>query len=1287
MSYLEVISPLVLHADPVELNHAVTKRYVDNKKTSLTAQSFTTGILPVGRLPSLTGDMSSTQGTGVVSLSPTGVTPGSYPKVTIDSAGRVVSGLTVSSSDIPSIPFAKVTTGKPTTAAGYGITNLIALSGGTVSGPITTTASAESAFDAVTKFYVDDSLTGIVSGSLIVGDVVRKPTAVTPTGFLRCNGGYADRTVYTDLFNAMGYGLILNANIDYTSYAAMGVGQPWKQQYNLNTTLTGDITDWITTDPIPGPLSYAQAVVTKDRVYVLGGHDGTGARNLVYTAQINPDGTLGTWTNASPLPTALMHTKAVVTKNRVYLISGYDGSFHSPKVYTATIDIDGIIGTWSEDTALPFVLNQSQVLVTKNRIYLIGGFTNGSVATVLTAPINSDGTIGTWATGTSLPSALTNSQLIATKNRVYILTGSNGVSSTTNTVYTTTINADGTLGVWTEGAAFPIATGQCETLVTRNRVYIFGGYASGYLQSVYNAPVNADGTIGAWSLGTPMPGLKAYAQVLATSSRIYVIGGVSSSGMNATVFSAPITGSLSDYSHIYDGSINKFDGSNLTGSYTTEDQTNAVYVQPGAGRPWQQQYDINSAQSGDIANWTSVMPTPDRMAYAQTVVTKNRIYLLGGEIAGSYSSAVYFAPINNDGSIGTWLSGTPLPAAVAHSQVIVYNNRVYLIGGYTGSYSSVVYTAPIDADGVIGTWTTSTSLPVAVSHSQAVLTNNRIYLIGSMVSGANSSAVYTTQINADGTLGTWSTATALPSAVSQAQVVASKNRIYLVGGNNGSGVSSVYTATVGNNGVLSAWSTGTALPVTMFNAQALVFMNRVYLIGGVVAGAHSSAVYTAPINVDGTLGSWTTGTPIPSAMSNSQIAITKNRIYLLAGHSGTQTVATTYTAPISAGISDYSPYYDGSVKLPDLTGPSYLMPGSGQPWRQQYDINDTQNADITDWSTNINLPGVLIRSQAIVTKNRVYLLGGNNGSSYVATVYTAPINEDGTLGSWTTGTSLPGLCGNSQPVVTKNRVYLLGGYHTGFSSTVYTAPIISDGTLGSWTTASSLPSLCGNSQAILTKNRVYLMGGNNGATYLSAVYTATINSDGTLGAWTTGTALPGGLSITQAVVTKNRVYLLGGSNGTQFATVYTTPINGDGTLGTWTTGTSLPIAIANSQSVITKNRVYLLGGLVTGTRSASVYSAPINADGTLGTWTTGTSLPTTMVYNQAVTVKDKIYLLGGQINGVNSSAIYVGSFSGGLSDYSPYYDGSISPIEPTIHFKLPDFSSSEVNSINFYIKY
>ncbi len=131
----------------------------------------------------------------------------------------------------------------------------------------------------------------------------------------------------------------------------------------------------------------------------------------------------------------------------------------------------------------------------------------------------------------------------------------------------------------------------------------------------------------------------------------------------------------------------------------------------------------------------------------------------------------------------------------------------------------------------------------------------------------------------------------------------------------------------------------------------------------------------------------------------------------------------------------------------------------------------------------------------------------------------------------------------SQAVVTNSRVYLLGGYNGSAVSTVYQAPINADGTIGTWTTGTSLPGALYGSQAVVTNSRVYLLGGSNGGA-VSTVYQAPINTDGTIGTWTTGTSLPGALDYSQAVVTNSRVYLLGGFNGSAVSTVYQAPFTG-----------------------------------------------------------------------------------------------------------------------------------------------
>lgn len=288
---------------------------------------------------------------------------------------------------------------------------------------------------------------------------------------------------------------------------------------------------------------------------------------------------------------------------------------------------------------------------------------------------------------------------------------------------------------------------------------------------------------------------------------------------------------------------------------------------------------------------------------------------------------------------------------------------------------------------------------------------------------------------------------------------------------------------------------------------------------------------------------------------------------------------------------------------------------------------------------------------------------------------------------------MPGSADNSQIFVTKNRVYFAGGNSgTSALSSVYTAPINSDGTLGLWAATTSLPGPLRYSQALVTNKRVYLIGGHDGTSYLSTTYNAPINADGTIGAWVLGTSLPAGLGHTKAIITKNRVYILGGSNApnTSLSVVYTASISADGVIGDWTTAASLPGILSVTSHIVTKNRVYLIGGHTTGVYVSTVYTAPINFDGTLGTWTTGTSLPVPIGHSKAAIVKNKVYLFSGNISGVDSAAVYSANISSNIQDYSPYYDGTIQYLQPIYQyskFLLPDLSADEPFGSYSYIKY
>ena len=86
---------------------------------------------------------------GVLNMKAVG-TAGTYTKVTVDAYGRVTGHASLVATDIPNLPWSKITSGKPTTLSGYGIT------------------------DAYTKTEADGRYVN-VSGDIMTGNLTLKP--------------------------------------------------------------------------------------------------------------------------------------------------------------------------------------------------------------------------------------------------------------------------------------------------------------------------------------------------------------------------------------------------------------------------------------------------------------------------------------------------------------------------------------------------------------------------------------------------------------------------------------------------------------------------------------------------------------------------------------------------------------------------------------------------------------------------------------------------------------------------------------------------------------------------------------------------------------------------------------------------------------------------------------------------------------------------------------------------------------------------------------------------------
>jgi hypothetical protein len=191
-----------------------------------------------------------------------------------------------------------------------------------------------------------------------------------------------------------------------------------------------------------------------------------------------------------------------------------------------------------------------------------------------------------------------------------------------------------------------------------------------------------------------------------------------------------------------------------------------------------------------------------------------------------------------------------------------------------------------------------------------------------------------------------------------------------------------------------------------------------------------------------------------------------------------------------------------------------------------------------------------------------------------------------------------------------------------------------------------------------TTAHIYTFGGNTAASgtpsgmnsNVASVYSNTLNDGtggttaGTLAAssWTTETnALPAARGfaagafasgLNSKVSGAGTVYVLGGldASGAATSTVYYASFGSNGSVGTWAATTALPAARYASSAVAYRGHVYVVGGAdATTTPAATVWSAPINSDGTLGAWSTLPSLQAPVAYHRLVAVGGVLYVLAG----------------------------------------------------------
>ncbi len=1006
--------------------------------------------------------------------------------------------------------------------------------------------------------------------------------------------------------------------------------------------VAGSVGGWAMTTQLPSSgESDGSGVVNNGYIYMTGGEASFPTSTVVY-AQLNGNGTIGNWSNTTALPNTLTDQFDAVYNGYIYIVGGANTS----TVWYAKPNSTGSISNWSSTTVLPGVIYEASGAIYNGYIYTTGGFGSPPTSTVFYAKLNSTGSISNWSSTTALPNAHYEHSAVAYNGYIYVISGvalQGCCNSPTSSVLYAKLNGDGTVGNWSNTTALPTPLSDHFAVASNGYIYTTGGIGFGQgTSTIFYAKPNADGSLDNWSTASSsMPDNMSDHFAAVYNGYIYTAGANDTWGSyTSTVFYSSIPGTYAPGNSTYTFYLTRaganaiFDqtdwsgGSGQTGPVSsTNSQFSAVsgtitYASTTGSFSLATTGQVQGA-TGSLAAWGTTTALPGPIWDHGAVVGNGYVYSAGGYtvVPNSATATVNFAPINSTGSVGNWARTQALPTGTAEFTLMTNNNYIYVPAGNNYSNGSFVLTstiwyASLNSTGSISNWSSTTQLPTSLYDYFGTIYNGYMYVVGGN-SGALTSTVWYSKLNATGSISNWSSTTQAPGAAVGLDLQAGaayNGYFYLLGGldSGNNRTSTVSYAPINATGSLGAWSTTTALPSVNYEGSAITNNGYLYLTDFYGPGAVSSTALFAPINPDGSLGSWSTTSLLPTGMNEAPVFMNNNYIYSVGGIDASANASSTvYYSRINARIS------------------------------------------VANWITTTALPSALIDPSAVAYNGYIYTTGGNNAGTITSTVYYAPLNSTGSISNWSSTTKLPIAMYNPSDYAAayNGYIYVVGGETNAavVTSTVYYAPLNSTGSISNWSSTTQLPSSNGlfRHSVVAYNGYIYTTGGiDNIGNFTSTVYYAPLNSTGSISNWSSTTKLPSVLTNHYTVVYNGYIYVTGGESqagGSGTTTVLYAFLNSTGSISNWSSTISLPNGIKDHFASVYNGYIYAGGG---NNASSTVYYAPINATGSLGAWSTTTALPSGLDHFSGVAYNGYIYTtVGSDATGFATSTVFYAAFN------------------------------------------
>lgn len=537
----------------------------------------------------------------------------------------------------------------------------------------------------------------------------------------------------------------------------------------------------------PVAMSFPGAAAVNGKIYVAGGHDGSGWSKR--TDEYDPATNM--WTRKQDRPIEAIEHMTCECNGKLYTVGGHVGPGGSGGNSNLFYSYDPTTDTWDTLPVAPSNLKMADMVSVGNKLYVPGSDGGSSNMYIFDTDANS------WSTEAGVPGEIYTYTAIAIGTKIY-KTGGQG--RTTNVYVYDTVG-----GTWDEVASIPIGVYRAASCTVDGKWFVTCGDAgSGSISTIQMYDPDLDKWV-KWSDGITERQYH-FAEVVGTT--MYVGGGT----FNVDKFDTTKDNSWEVVPATMPGSYRN-------GQCVVGDE---LYIKAGHMRDFWK-YNVKTKV------WTRLSDAPDERRYIDIAHIDGKIYMFGGTCGFSTprdKTDLWAYDIATD----AWQLKNATSDNIYAYHAVAYNGKMYIFGGYDNVAKSHQDRVRI-YDPVADSFTEGTASGVPTIYGGHVVVGNKWYIIAGRNDNVGLKSMQVYDFDAD----TWDHNKADAPQVMHLMGTASiGTKIYLISGYKNWNIadegwmdkSYIYDT------ISDVWETHPGIPWAVHSAKASVVDGKIYQFGG-----------------------------------------------------------------------------------------------------------------------------------------------------------------------------------------------------------------------------------------------------------------------------------------------------------------------------------------------------------------------------------------------------------------------------------------------------------------------